>query len=231
MKKISIIILAAAACALSSCFKTDPVTYGCSDICFVQSNALVSDYGSTYHVMETSVEDWRYKNRLYISFDILETVSQSEYNIRLNEYTEYVVKSALWQSTSSADLRGEDPIYLNSGFFSGAAPYFNLFCVYARTKNSTAIHDVNLVYDDEQSDNNTAVFHLTHNAFGDTYKEGVDISNCESVARCYSFPVGEFLKKGAGQIEVTVDFYWYKSNSSGTSTETQYYTTSTTIEY
>jgi len=231
MKKITILIIAISTLALSSCFKTDPTVYGCIDICFVNNSALVSDYGSTYHVMETSIEDWKYKNRIYISFDILETINNSEYNIRLNEYTEYVIKNALVKSTSSPDLQGEDAVYLNQGFFSGSIPYFNIQCVYARKKNSTSIHDVNLVYDDTLSDETNAVFHLTHNAFGDTYKEGVDVKDCESVAMCYTFPVSEFFHKGVGMVDITIDYYWYKENSTGTTTELQKFETSTSVNF
>lgn len=231
MKKITLLTIIISSLALSSCFKTDPVVYGCTDICSVQNSALVSDYGPIYHVMETTLEDWQFKNRIYISFDVLENVGNSEFNIRLNEYTEYMLKNTVVMSTCSADVVGKDAVYANNAFLSGASPLFNIQCVYARKKNSTSLHDINLVYDDTVSDDTNITFHLTHNAFGDTYMEGVDLKDCESVAKCYSFPVSQYLKKGVGMIAITIDYNWYKTVGNTNSTELQKYTTTISINY
>lgn len=231
MKKTIIAALAMASMALTSCFKTDPTVYGCTDICNVESSALISDYGSTYHVMETKVQDWKSRSRLFISYDILETVGVNEYNIRLNDATDYTVKQALIQSESTSDQQGRDAVYINKGFFSGSIPYFNIQCVYAHKKKSTGFHDINLVYDDEKSNATNLIFHLRHNAFGDTYMEGVDISDCESVAECYSFPMSQFMKKGTGEIHITVNYDWYKTSGNTTLPETMTFDTSTTINF
>lgn len=222
MKKLTLLTIAISTLILSSCFKTDPVVYGCTDICFVQSAELKSDNGAIYHVMESNSGDWKTKQRIYASFDILESISNSEYNIRLNEYAEYVLNSAMRQSLVNPETIGSDAVYLNGGFFSGTSPYyFNIQCVYARKKNSTKIHDINLIYDDKESDSTHAVFHIRHNAFGDTYMDGVNIKDCESVPACFSYPMDEIFRRGIGLVEITIDYYWYEDSSSGTSAKTK----------
>lgn len=231
MKKTTLTILAILTMALTSCFKTDPTVYGCTDICTVENSTLISDFGGTYHVMETSISDWKTKNRMYISFDIIETTGSNEYNIRLNDYTAYDIKPVLVASSTPEEERGADPVHLGQGFISGSAPYFNIQCVYARKKNSTAKHDVNLIFDDNESDSTNLIFHLTHDAHGDTYMDGVSVSDCESVSACYSFPLTEFLKKGMGEVHVKVDYYWYKTSGNITTTETVKLETVTNITY
>lgn len=231
MKKNAIIAVLSAAVLMTSCFKPDPVIYGCSDMCNVENSVLISDFGGTYHVMEEKDSDWRSHARMHVSFDILETISRDEYNIRLNDCIPYTVKSILHESAATSEERRADPVCLGQGFFSGSSIYFNIQCMYTRRKGSSSLHDLNLIYDDDKSSTGHLFFHMAHNAHGDIYKEGVSANDCESVLAHISFPMSQVIKQGTGEIQITIDYTWYKTAGSSLSTETEVFENTTTINY
>lgn len=210
-KALLYIILAAVALAATSCFKYDPVIYGQRDICTVDGSDLVSDFGIKYHVTEMSDSKWKEAERVFITFDVLETLDNDNYNIRLNDYTVFTVKSAVIAANEQeALLSGKDPIYPTDGFLSGSAnPYLNLSCAYVRKKGSEAIHNVNVVYDVEKSRPDHPVFHIVHDASGDIIKDGEKTDSFEQVRSNLSIPVKEILVKGTGETDIELTFGWY----------------------
>lgn len=231
MKKTAIIAFLSYAVLLTACFKPDPVTYGCSDMCNVENFTLISDFGGTYHVMEEKDSGWKGHGRMYASFDILETTGPGEYNVRLNDFTPYTAKSILYESSATSEERKADPVCLGQGFFSGSSIYYNIQCMYIHKKGSSTPHELNLIYDEDKSNASHLIFHMAHNAFDDTYKEGVNINDCESAVASMSFPMSQFLKKGTGEIQITIDYTWYKSTGNTLSTETDVFENTTTIYY
>ena len=218
-------LLLTAVCVAISCTEPDSTVYGCTDYCSVQSSGLlVSDFGYRYNVLEQPDTDWKNEDRLYINFDVLEGVSVSEYDIRINSYSSFVMKDVAPERT------GEDPVYCNVGVVTGiSAPMLNISCYYVRKKGSTLPHVIDLVYDSSKSIGEEMYFELVHNAYGDTYAEGVDLSSCESVEYRVSFPIRSYLPEGVSSISVTVGYDWYMTDGTTTLPQTMHYTTSATV--
>ena len=212
-----IIALTACLVALTACSKLSNTATGCRDYCTVSGNQLISDSGYRYNVVQQSDDGWKSAERLLITFDVVETSSAYEYDINLTGYTPFVLGKV------STTRDGNDPVYFQTAVVTGSSSMIlNMVCVYTHKKGSSQVHRFGLMYDPSKSTDSDVYFELTHEAFGDTYREGVDISECESVSAFLSFPLSGYVTTQS----ITIGYDWYDSDDSTTYTTTTHYTSS-----
>ena len=154
------------------------------------------DYGSQLYIVENLAPGFEMEDdkRVIVDYSIIEQVSESVYNVRVNMLYNVLSKPLLAQSYINneengigEDSVGYDPIRVNWARFSGE--FLNLG-IQVWMNNNNAPHLINLVYDDTEGDievkGDTALLTLRHNAFDDA-------KNTLSNEQYASFPLSDLI--------------------------------------
>lgn len=206
-----------------SCKKDDTILYNFTTTGNVVDGQFISDDGDLFIVTDrTCTGSFEGMERAMISCDILRKNGPNSYDIRLNGIVRMLVKDAVQASTADESAIGNDPISLETGWFSGG--YMNIHGLITYKKDSETMHFINLVYDDINSGADTLRFTLRHNGYGEIYG-APEMKNDElALGRvCASFPLEKYIPAGVESIPVKVSWTWYKTNDEGqliTDTET-----------
>lgn len=212
MKRFLPLLLALTALC-SSCVKEGyPLLSNASDIGSLKGAVVTTDAGVvmtiTDHVVDLPAED---QNRIVIRFDILRQTGDNRFDIRLNGWTVPLTKEGLRKSavTDPAEI-GDDPIALESGWFSGG--YLNMELTLSVKRNSETRHLLNLVFDDTDAAD-TLRFRVRHNGFGEVLLPpvtAVDAAMYDFGRAMFCVPMNGFLPDGKDEMPVKITWSWYE---------------------
>lgn len=217
-----IISLVAILPVLTSCKQDDTLQYNNMTMGNITDGTFVSDLGNIFNVVEKNCSgDLTSMKRALLLCDVLNKVegTENEYDIRLNQMSEVLVKNPITKSDADDDdeTRVADPILIDQMWISGG--YINMFLIYEFRNGSTQKHLVNLVLDESASINGKYVFTLRHNSYGESMAN--DAAGMILSGAYVSFPITDIIKENTAEISVGCD--WYKSAGQGWISETQTY--------
>lgn len=192
---------------LTSCGKEEgryymSVSYG-NIVGSTESFQIVTDEGATLNIVENNasgveVEDGQ---RVMANYTILEKV-ESGYNVRLNLLYNILTKSPVYLSQMTPEEQnelGNDPVNVLSMVFGGK--YLNAKVEVWR-KDPSLAHFINLVVDEQRSDDQTVYLTWRHNAYEDP--------TSLPVAQRVSFDLSKLVPEGKQQINVCVEWTDYQ---------------------
>ena len=216
MKRILPLLLALT--ALLSCVKEGyPLLSNTSDIGSLKGRVVTTDGGLELTVTEQNVDlPEGDQDRIFVRFDVLRKTGDRSCDIRLNGWTVPLNKAGLRKSdiTDPAQV-GDDPIYMESGWFSGG--YLNMELVLPILRGSETKHLLNLVFDDANSAD-TLRFRIHHNGFGEVFLPPLP----EAEAAKYDFgqamfcvQMNGFLPADKDEMPVKITWPWYETDSQG----------------
>lgn len=222
MKRIigrTIIGMAAAIIALTSCAKDDTLRRFNVTMCNMTDGRLTSDQGNIFNIVEqTCPGKVDTMHRVLVNCDILRQTegTTNEYDIRLNQLFSVLTKEAVTASSNPSDATmGNDPIHLEDLWVSGG--YINMSIIIPIKTGSVQKHLINLLFSDDETKDNTFKFTIRHNAYGEVL--GADNSDKMLVRQYVSFPVSKLI----GQDSAIIELHWkrYKAIPGGLSSETE----------
>lgn len=201
MKINRIIALSLSVCAplLQSCLKSEYHVSGYVNfVDVVDETHLRADgniiYNITENASDTKFTDCR---RLVINCDLLNVVSDGKQDIKLNAYSEIKVKDCVSSEDGDVAGFGRDSVYIvpngRYGTANGENQYITLYVSVPKIKDSTAEHDLELVFD-RTSDAKEIRFILYHDAHGDVITKETPDEKKSSETSYFSFTVQDFLK-------------------------------------
>lgn len=201
-------ILAAAAICLTSCLKPDPILHTGTEICNVLGpTSLVTDNGVRLNVIENLGDPLTADmKRIIVDCDVMrpETEDQEVYDIRIRSYAPFEIKDAVFRSSSDDAALGDDCITVDAAWLGGG--YINALTTITELKNSETVHEVNLMFDDTRSGQDTLYFKFRHNAFGESY-DNPELSDSKLITSglYFSFPFEELLPSGCKSIIIHLE--------------------------
>ena len=224
MKRLTfntILGIAAAIMALTSCAKDDTLRYYNVTMGNVIDGRFVSDQGNIFNIVEQQCpEKIDTMNRVLVNCDILRQTAGTtkEYDVRLTQVFNVLSKETVAASSNpSNETLGNDPVHLEDVWISGG--YINMSIIIPVKSTGERSHLINLVFSDDDIKDNTYRFTIRHNAYG----EILGLNNDDKVlARCFaSFPIAKLINQDAAKI----DLRWkgYKTVPGGLSSETEDY--------
>ncbi len=219
--KRTLIIIAAAAAALTSCKQDETLQYNNLTMGNIVAGTFTSDQGNIFNVVEKNcngnLEDMK---RAIILCDVLKKVegTENEYDIRLNQLAEVLAKKHVTkkEADEDKDMAVEDPIAIQDMWISGG--YINMYVIFeVKSLGTMTKHLVNLVLDEKESESGKYEFILRHNSFGESLTN--DATGINLAGNYVSFPISELIKEDSA--DITVKYRWYKNAGDGWSSETQ----------
>lgn len=208
----TIVLCCTVAISTTSCFKEEDYMY--SELVMVNvlsSTSFQNDVGTIYNVVENGVGQIPSSvKRMMINCDVLRNTQgfENEYDIRLNEFAEALVKEPVNSSEADEEELGDDPIQINQGWMS--LGYFNALLQTVILSGSQQEHAVSLVYDELKSNTDTLYFTLRHNAFGDSLESEENRHKEYNFTNGYfSFPIDKYVPAGTKSIVFHFDWEWY----------------------
>jgi hypothetical protein len=222
LKRALIIIIAAAAAALTSCKQDDTLQYNNMTMGNIVAGTFTSDQGNIFNVVEKNCTGYLEElSRAIIICDVLKKVEGTDnvYDIRLNQFAGVLEKAPITKdmAESNEDSSVKDPVTIEEMWISGG--YINMYVVFEVKTGSTTKHLINLVYNEQESENGKYVFELRHNSFGDSVS--YDATDIKLGGNYVSFPISELLEENSA--DIVIKWNWYKSAGDGWLSETQEY--------
>lgn len=213
--------IAAAIMALTSCAKDDTLRYYNVTMGNVIDGRFVSDQGNVFNIVEQMCpERIDTMNRVLINCDILRQTAgtTNEYDVRLTQVFNVLSKETVAASSNPSEATlGNDPVHLEDLWISGG--YINMSMIIPIKATGGRGHLINLVFNDDQTQEDTYRFTIRHNAYGDVL--GLDNADKVLVRYFVSFPIAKLINRDAAKI----DLRWkgYKTVPGGLSSETDDY--------
>ena len=216
MKKLLLTVLAAL--TLAACAKDDVLVRYEQDMVLIVDGKMLTDNGLTFTVVENdATSEWTAWKRAFITCDVLRKKTETEYDIRLTDARQVLLKEAVAQGDLSEEKLGDDPIDITYGWIAGG--YLNLLTRIVYSPASDKPHLINLVYLGEEE--GVQRFRLRHNSYG-YYFGAPEIEVPLSVGSSYvSFPIERFLPEGKDSVEVEVIWKWHVATGDGLIPETE----------
>lgn len=213
-KFITATALSIAAMAFTSCNLDTTIAYGVTDVANVENGHFITDYGVRYNIVEFAAEGkLDTLKRAYIYFDVLAETEgkKDEYDIKLHNFGNVVIKEPEVLSQSELAENGKDGINIFQGWISNK--YFNAQIQYTAKVSSKKEHKFNIVFDDTKNNKDTLHFKVLHNAFGESY-DNSDISYgaITTVNQMVSFPLDKFVEGIKDGIYVRFDWTWFRTD-------------------
>jgi len=200
---------ALAACAvLSACSKDSVIYYGDVAMGHVVAGSVVTDTGLTYDVVEQTCEgDLSRMDRVMTVCDILRKTAENRFDVRLTRLIQPLVKDPVAPGQIPDEELGDDPIQINTAWFSGG--YINLGLGLYVLSDSETRHVLNLEAGlNETSD--TLCLRLHHNAHGEYYgAPGIDTNQLVYAGSYVCFPTKGLLPEGMDSIPVKLIWRWH----------------------
>ncbi len=173
-----------------------------------------SDKGNRLSIIanEASGVEFSEDLRVVASYTMESDPVDTVYNIHLHEIEEIICKDPLVPSQltqAKIDSLGSDPANIIEAWFGGEK-YLNVYFELLRYDTSLA-HSVNLVFNEEESDEDNLVFEFRHNAFE-------DLTYYNAYGRI-SFDISAFVPDGETEMDVTFkwkDYYLIDRSLTGT---------------
>lgn len=196
MKRILLILtaLTLGTMFLSSCNSTGEHYSPAMLIGQLTTTRFIADDGTVGNIIKADLPA-KNLNRAIAIVEIIDKISETEYNIRLRNYAEIKVKAItekLDYTDDEYESLGTDPTFLYDGFLSGG--YVNLQLGYFTTTGTNAKeHSFTLVFDSMKSQSDTLYFEIKHNADGET----LDMSKFTSVQQLSTMMNSQNLKSTA----------------------------------
>lgn len=214
--------IAAAVLALASCQKEEELRRFNVTMGNIVDGRFVSDQGNTFNIVEQLCPArLDTMTRALLNCDVIRQTAgkEKEYDIRLTQIFSVLTKDVLYKSSEpSESTLGNDAIHLEDLWISGG--YMNMSIIIP-VKNGVGgrKHLINLVHDDTDMKDNTFIFHIRHNAYGEIL--GANNSDKTLVRQYVSFPVSSVINQDSAMIEL----HWkgYKAFPGGLSSETEDY--------
>lgn len=229
MKNIGISILAAAALIISaatSCSQDDTIRYVNVTMGNVVDEHIVSDGGDIFYVTENPIKaELSEFDRVLLTCDILnktpDAQSDNEYDIRLTDIQSVLTKAPVnsGEITEDSDIAVNDPVSFSQIWNAGG--YLNMYIMILGKQNSKTAHLINLVYDEQESEEGVYVFELRHNAFGEVPEEGA--SDYKLGGSFVSFPIADIIE--GNNATIRMKWRWYKEVGAGLSSEIEEHST------
>ncbi len=168
-----------------------------------ESYNILTDEGLTLYVVENNVSEAEVEDgqRVMANYTVLERVEQG-YNVQLNFLYNILTKDPVFLSEMTSEEQneiGNDPLNVLSMSFGGK--YLNVNMQLMR-KDPELAHFVNLVVDEQRSDDQTVYLTLRHNAYGD--------ATSIPVSQRVSFDLSKLVPEGQQQINVYVEWTNYQ---------------------
>lgn len=213
-----VLMTLAAAAALISCKQDETLMYNNFTMGNVIDGTFVSDQGNIFKIVErNTIYNIEGMNRALTICDILKKVEGTEnvYDVRLNAVTEVFTKKPilLEYADASKEESVNDPVFIQDLWISGG--YINMYIMLEMKYNSDQKHLINLVYDENASENGKYTFQLRHNAYGESLI--YDATGIGYGGTYVSFPISDIIKEN--DAELTINCRWYKSEEYGWSSE------------
>ena len=211
------IMAAAAVCAaltLTSCFGNEDYMYsGLEMVNVVSQNRLQNDDGTVFNIVESVVGNLPADvKRAMISCDVLKNTEgkTDEYDIRLLDFAQSLVKDPILSGAAVPDTLGNDPICANQIWMTKG--YINGLFQVIVLDGSKQEHTVNLVYDEARSHSDTLFFNIRHNAYGDSIEPQENRDKYYYYNSGYfSFPVSAYIPEGKESVVVHLDWDWFET--------------------
>ena len=164
---------------------------------------IVIDEGATLYVVENASSGMEVQDgqRVMANYTILDRV-ETVYNVRLNFLYNILTKSPVYLSQLTSEQiaeLGNDPVNVRAMNFGGK--YLNANIEVLR-KDPSLAHFINLVVDEQRSDDQTVYLTLRHNAYGDP--------TSLAASQRVSFDLSELVPEGKQQITVCVEWTDYQ---------------------
>ncbi len=229
MKKLFAIVLAVL--SIAACKKDDTIMYQYTAFGDVSGNTIFTDNGVKFNITKVDGADgYNAHERIVFQCNVLKEISKTEYNIELLAWTRVSKKDCIMSGEiTDDDALGHDPIRLDNAWVAGN--YLNMEIAVTFLRNSETKHIVNLVLDQDASDDETLCFVLRHNGNGESVGPGSSLTfNDVALGRAYfSFPVTDLLPSGVSK-NIKISWEWHKTDEKGElSTETEVNTTTGTV--
>lgn len=200
-------LMTAGVLCLSSCKKEyDSYHFGVSYGNVVgtsESYNILTDEGLTLYIVDNDFIDAEVEDgqRVMANYTVLDRVEKG-YNVQLNFLYNILTKDPVFLSEMTSEEQnqlGNDPLNVLSMSFGGK--YLNVNMELMR-KDPELAHFLNLVVDEQRSDNQTVYLTLRHNAYGD--------ATSIPVSQRVSFDLSKLLPEGQQQINVYVEWTNYR---------------------
>ena len=214
---IRTLAIALAAASLVSCLESDDaILRGETSIAEIQNGRLVTDMGNIYNVTTLNSEKaLPSSGRVYILGDVLnKTVGgqDNEYDYSLLSWAEVSVAKALTHDEilSLSHDPGKDPVYVESGWFSGG--YANLSIITFEKSESPATHYLDVEIDETRTSSDTLALVIRHNSQGEN---DLKTSELSSKASLISIPIEKYIDSQKKKIVCAIKYKWRATNLSG----------------
>ena len=203
MKVIKIIAAAMVFLAAISCKEDETLRYNNMTMGNAVEGIFISDQGNIFNVVENPCNgDILAADRSLVVCDVLNKTKggeSNEYDVRLKRITDVLTKNIIPTGTEpSEELKNDDPINVEDIWLSGG--YVNLYILFPIKPGSGTIHYINLVQK-ETTEAGVYVFHLQHNAQGETV-ENMSDELLGLGGRYVSFPLSKIIAEDNAQFEL-----------------------------
>ena len=203
-----IISLVAILPVLTSCKQDDTLQYNNMTMGNITDGTFVSDLGNIFNVVEKNCSgDLTSMKRALLLCDVLNKVegTENEYDIRLNQMSEVLVKNPITKSDAddADETRVADPILIDQMWISGG--YINMYVTLPYKQSSKTIHEINLVKTETKDGYE---FRLVHNANGETMTDSTMYDFVEG-GGYFSFPISSIITED--EADVRIVWKWYRT--------------------
>ena len=211
MRKLLFTVLAVL--LMAACAKDETLVWNEQDMVFISGTTMTTDNGLVFKVVEdVSRAGWTEWKRAYIVCDVLRKISGAEYEIRLTEARQVLLKEAVADGELADEDLGDDPIDIVHGWVAGGC--LNLMTYIAFDPKSDQPHFINLVSLGEKD--GVLRFRLHHNSYG-CYLGAPDVEpgSLTLGSSLVSFPVDRFLPAGVDAADAEINWKWHIPSEGG----------------
>lgn len=152
--------------------------------------------------------------RVVVLCDVLRATENktNEYDVNIRDFERVELLNAVRTRDLDPEKVGTDIADLRQCWYEGG--YLN-FLIAHLEKDSKAIHDINIEYNDVKSNADTLYFQVRHNANGDKPANGDDVKNFTLKGGYFSVEAKQYKPAPDSPIKITVEWDWYPTTSAG----------------
>lgn len=165
---------------------------------------LISDDGSKYLLSEPVPGDDLSSGRYMVRCGILEKTGEDTYEVELLSIEKAVCTDIMKGSEAEPGHYGSDPDNVENVWISGR--YLNMLNCLETIPQSGTVHEINLVYEDLRSHDDSLFFTLCHDAHGET--PGTTPGGYVQQHYYSSYDIWPFLPEGYDESVITLDWVW-----------------------
>ena len=165
---------------------------------------FITDQGLRFNILSNdSGAEIDTVKRAMISCDIVSQVKEDTYNVVMRDFERIFTKLPVDSTAvTDDDIMVENPLHLGEIWYSGG--YLNMLISIPVKENSSQVHLINLVRNDEKATSGVYEFTFKHNAFGETISENdIDFSQANTYV---SFPLAQLFKEDEKTVQIIINW-------------------------